>query len=148
TDIYIDHYAVIDFAGFCNMVNAVGGVPMCIPKEYADPYSGTYLSSGAQVLNGDQAIAYVRMRKGKNVSGSDLDRIDRQQEFLKNLARKVLSTELLSRPQEVTNFIKAVADSLTVDEKCGDVSDVGGLAFSVRHLDPGAGIVMATAPVE
>ncbi len=148
TDIYIDHYAVIDFVGFRDMVNAVNGVPMCIPYEYADAYSGTYLSPGPQVLTGDQAISYVRMRKGKNVTGSDLDRIDRQQEFLKNLARKVLSAEMLYRPQEVTNFIKAVADSLTVDEKLGDVNYLGGLAFSLRHLDPGAGIVMATAPVE
>ena len=148
TNIYIDHYAVIDFVGFRDMVNAVNGVPMCIPYEYADAYSGTYLSPGPQVLTGDQAISYVRMRKGKNVTGSDLDRIDRQQEFLKNLARKVLSAEMLYRPQEVTNFIKAVADSLTVDEKLGDVNYLGGLAFSLRHLDPGSGIVMATAPIE
>lgn len=148
TNVYIDHFAVIDFVGFRDMVNAVNGVPMCIPVEYADAYSGTYLSPGPQVLNGDQAISYVRMRKGKNVTGSDLDRIDRQQEFLKNLARKVLSAEMLYRPQEVTNFIKAVADSLTVDEKLGDVNYLGGLAFSLRHLDPGNGIVMATAPVE
>src|SRR5690606_36664657 len=70
TNIYIDHYAVIDFVGFRDMVNAVKGVPMCIPVEYADPYSGTYLSPGPQILNGDQAISYVRMRKGKNFTGS------------------------------------------------------------------------------
>jgi len=148
TGIYIDHYAVIDFIGFRNMVDAIGGVPMCIPTSYADAYSGTYLDPGAQVLDGTQAVAYVRMRHGDNVSGSDLDRIDRQQEFLKNMASKVLSAEMLYRPLDVTNFIKAVADSLTVDEELGSLDYVGGLAFSLRNLDPVNGIVMATAPVE
>ena len=77
TDIHIDHWAVIDFVGFRDMVNAVGGVPMCIPEQYADAYSGTYLNAGPQVLDGSQAISYVRMRHGKNTSGSDLDRSDR-----------------------------------------------------------------------
>jgi len=149
TDIYVDHYAVIDFTGFRNMVEAAHGVPMCIPTTYEDPYSGTYLSPGPQTLDGDQAIAYVRMRHGKNTSGSDLDRIDRQQQFLKNLAKKVISSEMLYRPQDITNFIMAVADSLTLDNQLGDVLGyTGGLAFSLRHLDPTAGIVMATAPVE
>lgn len=148
TGIRIDHFAVIDFQGFVNMVNAVNGVPMCIPKQYADPYSGTYLNPGPQVLDGGQAVAYVRMRHGKNVSGSDLDRIDRQQQFLKNLASKVLSADMLYRPQDITNFIKATAGSLTVDDDLGDLDFLAGLAFSLRGLDPSGGIVMATAPVE
>jgi len=147
TGIPIDHWAVIDFVGFRDMVDAVGGVPVCIPVKYADAYSGTYLDPGPQVLDGSQAIGYVRMRHGKNVSGSDLDRIDRQQEFLKNLASKVLSAQMLYRPQDVTNFIKAVADSLTVDNDLGSLDYVGGLGFSMRNLNPSTGLVFATAPV-
>lgn len=148
TGIRIDHYAVIDFAGFVYMVDAIDGVPMCIPVEYNDDFSQTYLQPGPQVLNGHQAVNYVRMRHGKNVTGSDLDRIDRQQEFLKNMASKVLSADMLYRPQEVADFIGAVADALTVDESLGDLDYVAGLAFSLRNLNPGSGIVMATAPVE
>jgi len=148
TGIRMDHFAVIDFAGFRDMVNAVGGVPVCIPEQYADAYSGTYLDPGPKVLTGDQAISYVRMRKGLNTNGSDLDRIDRQQGLLKNLASKMLSAEMLYRPIDVTNFIKAIADSLTVDEEFGSLDYLGGLAFSLRGLDPSTGIVMATAPVE
>lgn len=148
TGIRLDHYAVIDFEGFVNMVDAVKGVPMCIPKQYADPDSGTFLNPGPQVLNGNQAVAYVRMRHGKNTNGSDLDRIDRQQQFLKNLASKVISADMLYRPQEITNFIQAVASSMTVDESLGDLDFLAGLAFSLRSLSPSAGIVMATAPVE
>ena len=81
------------------------------------------------------------------ITGSDLDRIDRQQEFLKNMAKKVLSAEMLYRPQDITNFLGAVADSLTVDPQMGDLTYVAGLGFSLRNLDPSAGIVMATAPI-
>lgn len=148
TDILIDHFAVIDFYGFQRMVDAIGGVPMCIPEEYADPYSGTYLEPGPQTLSGGQAVAYVRMRKGINTSGSDLDRIDRQQQFLKNLASTVISADMLYRPQDVTEFVLAVADSLTMNENFSDVAYLTGLAFSLRNLDPSTGIIMATAPVE
>jgi len=148
TGIRIDHFAVIDFVGFRDMVNAVGGVPMCIPKAVTDAYSGTSLAAGGQVLNGTQALAYARMRHGNGLSGSDLDRIDRQQQLLKNLAKRILSAQMLYRPQAVTDFMKAVADSLTVDEQMGDLSYLGGLAYSLRGLSPSAGIVMATAPVE
>ncbi len=147
TDIRFDHYAVIDFVGFVNMVNAVDGVPMCIPVEYNDPLSGTYLQPGPQKLDGKQAVAYVRMRKGLNTNGGDLDRIDRQQEFLKNLASKVLSAEMLYRPQDITNFIKAVAGSLTLDERLGSLDYMAGLGFSLRSLNPSTDITFATAPV-
>lgn len=148
TGVRIDHFAVIDFVGFRDMVNAVGGVPMCIPVKYADKFSQTYLNPGPQVLTGDQAIGYVRMRHGTNTDGSDLERINRQQQFLKNLASKVLSAQMLYRPQDVTNFIKAVANSLTVDTQMGDLNYIGGLAYSMRSLNPSTGITFATAPIE
>jgi LCP family protein required for cell wall assembly len=148
TGVRIDHFAVIDFVGFSDMVDAVGGVPMCIPVKYADPYSSTYLDPGPQVLNGYQAIGYGRMRHVTNTNGSDLERINRQQQFLKNLARKVLSAQMLYRPQDVTNFIKAVADSLTVDTQMGDLTYIAGLGYSLRGLNPSTGITFATAPIE
>lgn len=148
TDIYIDHFVVVDFVGFRDMVNAVGGVPMCIPNDVQDKYSGTNLAAGPQVLNGREALAYARMRHGTGLSGSDLDRIDRQQELLKNLASKVLSAEMLYRPQDLTNFVKAVAGSMTMDEGFGDFDTLTGLAFSMRGINPNTDITFATAPVQ
>ena len=148
TGITIDHFAVIDFAGFVAMVDAIEGVPMCIPAEYRDDNSKTYLDAGPQVLNGSQAVAYVRMRKGINVSGSDLDRVKRQQEFLKNMASKLISADMLYRPQDMTEFVMAVADSLTMNQDLADLSYLAGLGFSLRNLDPGTGIVVATVPLE
>ena len=148
TDIFVDHFVVVDFVGFRDMVNAVGGVPMCIPNDVEDAYSQTNLSAGPQVLNGSQALAYARMRHGTGLSGSDLDRIDRQQELLKNLASKVLSAEMLYRPQDLTNFVKAVAGSMTMDEAFGDFNTLTGLAFSMRSINPNTDITFATAPVQ
>ncbi len=147
TDIPIQHFVVVDFVGFRNMVNAVDGVPMCIPNAVQDAYSGTNLAAGPQVLNGTQALAFARMRHGNGLSGSDLDRIDRQQELLKNLASKVLSAEMLYRPQDLTNFVKAVAGSMTMDEGFGDFDTLTGLAFSMRGINPNTDITFATAPV-
>jgi LCP family protein required for cell wall assembly len=147
TDIPIEHFVVIDFAGFENMVDAIDGVPMCIPNDVEDSYSGTNLSAGPQVLDGREALAYARMRHGNGLSGSDLDRIDRQQELLKNLASKVLSAEMLYRPQDLTNFVKAVAGSMTMDKDFGDFDTLTGLAFSMRGINPNTDITFATAPV-
>lgn len=147
TDIYIDHFVVVDFVGFRDMVNAIGGVPMCIPNDVQDAYSGTNLAAGPQKLDGTQALAYARMRHGTGLSGSDLDRIDRQQELLKNMASKVLSAEMLYRPQDLTNFVKAVAGSMTMDEGFGDFDTLTGLAFSMRSINPATDITFATAPV-
>jgi len=147
TDIYIDHFVVVDFVGFRDMVDAVGGVPMCIPKAVTDAYSGTKLAAGPQTLDGTQALAYARMRHGTGLSGSDLDRIDRQQQLLKNLASKILSAEMLYRPQDLTNFVREVAGSLTMDEGFGDLDTLIGLAFSMRSINPTTDVTFATAPV-
>lgn len=138
---------VVDFAGFEDVINAVDGVPMCLPNAVTDAYSMTNLSAGPQVLDGTQALAYARMRHGTGLTGSDLDRIDRQQELLKNLASKVLSAEMLYRPQDLTNFVKAVAGSMTMDDGFGDFDTLTGLAFSMRSINPDTDITFATAPV-
>jgi len=149
TNVRIDHWAVVDFVGFQGMVDAIGGVPMCIPKAVKDKYSGLNLAAGPQVLGGVTALQYARARHGTGFSGSDLDRIDRQQQLLKNLARKVVGAEVLFRPTELTQFISAAANTVVMDETLADIDGYAlGLGFSLRNLDPKAGIVMATVPVK
>lgn len=148
TGIRVEHFMMADFAGFQAVVDAAGGVPMCIPADVRDPYSGTDLTAGPQVLNGRQALAYARMRHGTGLDGSDLGRIDRQQQLLKNLAAAVLSAELLARPDQATDLVSAAAQALTMDEDLASTQRLVGLAFSLRNLDPDTGIVFATAPYE
>lgn len=148
TNIRIDHWAVVDFVGFAAMVDAVEGVPMCIPHDVYDPYSGLDLVAGPQVLDGVQALQFARARHGTGFSGSDLDRIDRQQQLLKNLARKVVGAEVLFKPTNLTNFISATAQTIVMDEQLANIDGyTAGLAFSLRNFDTRTGMVMATVPV-
>ena len=62
TGLHIDHYVEIGFAGFANIVDAVGGVEMDLPQGFKDKYSGADFKAGQQTLNGEQALAFVRTR--------------------------------------------------------------------------------------
>ena len=86
-NVRIDHFVVIDFAGFTNMVGALGGVDVCVPEETTDSASGLDLPAGRSTIDGDQALAFVRARKGIG-DGSDLGRIDRQQAFLASWCKR------------------------------------------------------------
>jgi len=136
----IDHWAVVDFAGFEDMIDAIGGVPMCIPQKVVSKKARLNLEAGPQVLNGKQALALARMRTAEvgDVSGSDLQRIGRQHDILKQVSRVVLSKNLLTDAGELTLFLKAVASSLTMNPELADSKYLLGLAFSLRSIDPNA----------
>jgi LCP family protein required for cell wall assembly len=125
THIHIDHYAVIDFAGFKRMIDALGGVKMCVAHDLYDPIvnegngafhgSGLDLKAGKNVkIDGVQALALMRARYALD-GGGDLPRIKRQQEFIGAMIRKATSTSLLVSPFRLQSFLKAAASSLTTD---------------------------------
>ncbi len=78
TGLHIDHYVEIGFAGFANIVDAVGGVEMTLDQGFKDKYSGADFKAGKQTLNGEQALAFVRTRHA--FAASDLQRTKNQQE--------------------------------------------------------------------
>lgn len=134
TGIPIDHVMVIDFVGFKNVVDALGGVPVCLTKPVDDEKSKLKLPAGESVVDGEQALAFVRARKTLG-DGSDLDRIKRQQQFLASLVRTAKSTDVLVNPSKLLSVVNAAAKSLTVDSALkGHLRD---LALSVRDLKPG-----------
>ena len=87
TDIHVDHFIVVNFDGLKDMVNALGGVPECNTKPINDPKSGLHLSAGHHMLDGSQALGYVRARYTLG-NGSDLERISRQQAFMSALVSR------------------------------------------------------------
>ena len=111
TGIYIDHFIVVNFSGFKNMVAALGGVRECNPTAFSDPSSGITLSPGYHWLTPDQALAYVRARHGLG-DGSDLERITRQQAFVSSLISRARSK--LLDPLAIYRFLNAATSSLTV----------------------------------
>lgn len=115
TNMRIDHFVELNFFGFLNMVDAVGGVPMCIPKNVKDFDSGLDLTAGNHVLTGRQALAYVRARH----IDSDFGRMQRQQRFLSSMAQRVMSAGVILNPAKLNSFVNAAMQSLTTDDGLG-----------------------------
>lgn len=135
TGVRVDHFVVVDFAGFRGMVDAVGGVEVCIPEDVDDREHGIVLEAGDRTLGGREALAYVRQRYAVG-DGSDLGRIRRQQEFAASLTSEVLSGGLLRRPDRLVSFADAATRALTVDPGLSSVGDVVGLARELRGIPP------------
>jgi LCP family protein required for cell wall assembly len=144
TDVYIDHYVEIDFRGFLKMVNALGGVDVCLPHAVDDPDSGLRLPAGRSHVNGKQALSFVRARKFDPTQ--DFGRIRRQQQFLGSMVRRATSLGILARPDRLYRFLDTTARSLTVDDDLS-FNDMRDLATKLRTLDP-AKIVFVTAPTQ
>ena len=142
TGIYIDHFIVVNFSGFKNMVAALGGVRECNPTAFSDPSSGITLSPGYHWLTPDQALAYVRARHGLG-DGSDLERITRQQAFVSSLISRARSK--LLDPLAIYRFLNAATSSLTVDSQMGGIAGLYSLEQSLHGIAPSK-IVFFTLP--
>lgn len=143
TGVYIDHVAMIDWAGFKDLTTAIGGVDVVIPETTKDLSSGHVWTEGTHHLEGAEALLYVRQRKG--LAGGDLDRIKRQQNFLRAVMHKTMSTGTLTNPIKLKDLLNAVADNTTVDDdfSAGKMRD---LATSLRSLR-GKDVFYMTAPM-
>jgi LCP family protein required for cell wall assembly len=142
TGIYIDHFVVVNFEGFKNMVAALGGVQECNPVAFSDPSSGIVLSPGYHWLTPGEALAYVRARHALG-NGSDLERITRQQAFVSSLISRARS-ELLD-PLAIYRFLEAATSSLTVDSQLGGIGGLYSLEQSLHGI-PSSKIVFFTLP--
>jgi LCP family protein required for cell wall assembly len=142
--IRIDHYAEIGFGGFVGMVDAVGGVEMCLKRRVNDRKAGIDLKPGCQKLDGKAALGYVRSRKA--FAGGDLDRARNQRELLAKLVDKATDTKVLANPLRIVPFVLAGTDSFTVGE--GDhLWDMAELALALRGVTQGGGTT-TTVPVK
>ncbi|MEO5662287.1 MAG: LCP family protein [Nocardioides sp.] len=146
TGIRIDDFVVIDFNGFKEMVDAVGGVEICVPDEINDPAKQIFVPAGTNELRGDQALDYVRVRDNVG-SQSDLGRIKRQQNFMASMINKVVSSGTLTRPDRVIKFLSAATGSLLTSEGLDTVRELGDLALQLRSTGLGD-IRFVTVPWE
>lgn len=138
----IDHFVEIDFAGFKNMVNALGGLTICVRTTRHDKDSGDYLTAGVHHVNGTQALAFVRDRH--TFADQDISRIKDQQYFLATMMKKVLSAGTLANPFELNSFLSALTRSVTVDSGLS-ITEMKNFADRMRHLDP-AHVTFVTLP--
>lgn len=144
TGIHIDHFVQIDFSGFKRMVDALGGVEICVDKPVNDPRAELYLKAGKQTVKGDKALGYVRARYSLG-NGSDLERIERQQKFMAAVVDKATDS-VLSDPAKTYKFLKAATKSITTDDEL-DLSAMRKLADGLRGMSAGQ-VRFVTVPVE
>lgn len=133
TGLTIDHFVVVDFGGFQSMVNAIGGVDICIPKDLYDPYTGLTLSAGQQVLSGEDAFKFARARHGNVGDGSDIARIGNQQRLIAAIVNQVFSRDVMTSAPTLLQFLGAATSSLTIDSAL-DLQSLTGLAWSARSV--------------
>jgi LCP family protein required for cell wall assembly len=144
TGIRIQHFLEVNFAGFQSIVNDVGGVPVCLPFAINNAQSRLHLTAGKHVVNGAQALAFVRLREDIG-EGSDTQRIQRQQYFLAAVMQKLKATNLLSQPNRIFNVVRDVAKSLTTDTGL-DLSTMLRIADSMKSLSSSS-VQLVTVPV-
>ncbi|MFC6080855.1 LCP family protein [Sphaerisporangium aureirubrum] len=145
TNIRIDHYIKVDFTGFKNIVDALGGIQICVPQAVQDKKAKLDLRAGKQIVRGETALAYVRARYALG-DGSDISRIKRQQIFLSQVAKKATSGDTLTNPGKLIGLITAAAQSVVMDPQL-DVDTLMQIAQSARSLTA-TGVKFVTVPWE
>lgn len=146
TDVRIDNFVVVDFNGFKNMVDALGGVPVCVPREVDDDIGNIYLPAGRYEVQGQQALNYVRVRHVLSENG-DIGRMKRQQAFLAAMANKAISAGTLLNPVRLYNFLDAATKSLTTDPELASLNRLRQLATQLKDIGL-AEIQFLTVPFE
>lgn len=142
TGVRIDHYVEVDFTGFVDVVDALGGVEVCLEESIEDPKAQLDLEAGTHEVDGAEALAFTRTRA---TARGDLDRIDRQQQVVAAMMDRALSTDTLSDPAKLTSFLESSLSSLTVDEGL-DTAALNELGHQMRGLDLSA-VDFAQVPI-
>ena len=143
TGIFIDHFIEMGFLGFVKVINDLGGVNVCVPFNVDDTTSGLKLKAGEHRINGTQALAFWRTRENLG-TGSDLQRIQRDQFMSAQVVKGVLHGGLLNSPTELLRVISDAASSMTTDSKMS-LTDLLHIGESFRSLSSG-NVQFLTAP--
>ena len=149
TGLPVDHFVVVDFNGVKDIINALGGVHICLKTALHDPVgggegSGLNLKAGSQVVFGDQGLALLRARH-HIADGSDISRMTRQHAFLSAMVRQVEATSLLSNPIRLYKLLDAGTKSITTDTGLGSLLKLKALAQTLTGLKP-ANVTFLTIP--
>ncbi|MFC6067446.1 LCP family protein [Streptomyces ochraceiscleroticus] len=145
TGLKINHFMMADFNAVKELSTAVGGVEVCAGKDIDDPKSHLRLKAGRHIVKGEQALAFVRTRHTVGF-GSDLSRIELQQQFLSSMIRKMKSGGTLSNPSKLWSLSNAATKALTVDTGIGSASKLMDLAKDLSRVDV-KNVTFATVPV-
>lgn len=149
TGVLTTDHVVVQMAGVTPIVDAIGGVRMCLPEEMHGRQVDLDLPAGEQIIDGETAIDFLRARKGTGFGlemGSDLARIERQQAFLDAAAHEILSKNLLTDSPALYRVVEAVLGSISTSPGLGSPEKLAGLANSLRSIPPDQ-VVFTSVPV-
>ncbi|MFC7790816.1 LCP family protein [Streptomyces cinereoruber] len=143
--IRMDHYVEVDFAGFKEIIDELGGVEITTTRPIKDDDSHLDLAPGPHTLDGEQSLGLVRTRKGVG-DGSDLGRIQLQQAFVKALVEQVKGLGVLTDPAKLLGLADAATRAITPDSELDSVQELTGFARGLSGIDA-ANVHMVTLPV-
>ncbi len=135
TGMRVDHFVVLDFNGFKQTIDALGGVEVCLTRPLQDSKSGIDLPAGRTRVTGEDALAFVRVRHSIG-DGSDISRINRQQLFLSSLIQEVTGSGLLTDPLRMWRVLEQSSKSVATDEALNDPQGILALGASLAGLRP------------
>jgi LCP family protein required for cell wall assembly len=140
TGLTINDFVEVNFLGFVQVIDALGGVNICLPYAVDDSYSGLHLSAGRHRVDGITALQFARDRH--SFARSDLARISDQQQLLASVVTQAVSSGTLTDPVRFARFLTAATSAIRVDRRLNIVS----LASQLRYVRPSA-ITFMTVPL-
>ncbi|UFQ16038.1 MULTISPECIES: LCP family protein [Streptomyces] len=151
TNIHIDHYMMVDFAGVVSMADAIGGVPVCVDKnihsrDSRGKGSGLKLRKGTTEVQGEQALQWLRTRYGFE-DGTDIGRAKAQHMYMNALVRKLRENTGLTSPNQLRKLADKATKALNVDNGLGTVKKLYDLGNELKKVSP-ARTTMTTMPFE
>jgi LCP family protein required for cell wall assembly len=141
TGVRIDHVVVIDFTGFKEITDALGGVRICVPKTVSDKI-GT-VKAGCQTMGGEEALQYVRQRK--TLAGGDFDRVRRQQNWIRAVLKKLSARGTLTNPLKLNSALDALT-SATASDDAFTIDEMSDIALDYQGADVND-VAFFTAPL-
>ncbi|MFY1637713.1 LCP family protein [Solwaraspora sp. WMMB335] len=140
TGVRIDHVVLIDFGGFAEIVDAVGGIDLAVNETFTSVHPPfRQFTAGIQHMDGQTALDYARQRK--QFADGDFTRMRHQQEIIAAVIDQAGSSGLLTDPGRLNGFLRATADAVTVDES----TSVFDTVWALRQLRSGD-MTMLTSP--
>lgn len=132
----VHHVVIVDFKGFQAIIDALGGLPVCLPEAVDDKEAHIQLPAGQQTLTGKQALGLARARHSL-ADGSDLQRINRQQSLVAHAFKYIKDKGVLTDPKTLYDLAPIAASALTVDPGLSGTYALAGLAWQMKNINPG-----------
>jgi LCP family protein required for cell wall assembly len=130
TGVRVDDYVEVGFAGFVDVVDAVGGIRVCPTQSISDPKAGHLkMSKGCQEVDGHTALDYSRSRA---FALGDITRALHQREVISAVGKKAASWKTVVLPWRYLSVNRAAADSLTIGDNVGPF-DLARFAWAMAH---------------